>query len=218
MHQVMDFFRHFDLWLQGTVAHYGSLTYGILFAIVFAETGLVVTPFLPGDSLLFAVGAFAANEGSKLSIGWLYPLFVAAALSGDNVNYWAGRLLGRRIFQSESRILNRQHLIRTEEFFAKYGGKAIIMARFVPVVRTFAPFVAGMGKMHYIHFLLYSIGGAILWVGVALTAGFFLGGIPFVKKNFEIVVLLIIFISLLPVLFEFLQHRRNTKVPASVEK
>jgi membrane-associated protein len=212
LEQISDFFRHFDVWLQNTVAQYGTLTYAILFAIIFAETGLVVTPFLPGDSLLFALGAFSARDGSALSVAVLYPLLIAAALIGDNVNYWAGRLLGRRLFQSEtSKILNKAHLIRTEAFFARYGGKAIFLARFVPIVRTFAPFVAGMGNMTYARFLTYSVAGAFLWVGVAVTAGYLFGNLPFVKNNFEKVILGIIVVSLLPALIEYLNHRRAAK-------
>ncbi|MDX1932900.1 MAG: DedA family protein [Capsulimonadales bacterium] len=218
LQQIKDFFTHFDIWLQGTVAHYGPATYGILFAIVFAETGLVVTPFLPGDSLLFAVGAFAARPQAELNVAYLYPLFFIAALTGDNLNYWLGRVAGRRLFREDSRLLRKDYLIRTEEFFARYGGKAIILARFVPIVRTFAPFVAGMGRMPYPQFLAYSVGGAILWVGSCVTAGFFLGQLPFVKKNFEVFVLLIILFSLMPVVFEIIQHRRNTKQPNSVQQ
>ena len=214
MHEIIDFFRHSDVWLQNTVNQYGTLTYAILFAIVFAETGLVIIPFLPGDSLLFAVGAFSVRDGAALSGAVLYPLFMLAAFCGDNLNYFLGRTIGRRLFSNEnSRLLKKSHLTRTEAFFDKHGGKALILARFVPIVRTFAPFVAGMGKMPYARFLTFSVLGAALWVGVCVTAGRFFGNMEPVKKNFEIVVLGIVLVSLAPVVVEFLNHRRNTKKP-----
>ncbi len=214
MHEITDFFRHSDVWLQNTVNQYGTLTYAILFAIVFAETGLVIIPFLPGDSLLFAVGAFSVRDGAALSGAVLYPLFMLAAFCGDNLNYFLGRTIGRRLFGNEnSRLLKKSHLTRTEAFFEKHGGKALILARFVPIVRTFAPFVAGMGKMPYARFLTFSVAGAALWVGVCVTAGRFFGNMEPVKKNFEIVVLGIVLVSLAPVVVEFLNHRRNAKKP-----
>ena len=209
MNQIVDFFRHFDVWLQNTVAQYGTATYAILFFIVFAETGLVILPFLPGDSLLFAVGAFAARPDAKLNPVLLYPLFIGAALLGDNVNYLIGRNLGRKLFRKDSKVLQEKHLVQTEEFLKEHGPKAIIMARFVPIVRTFAPFVAGMGNMHYRQFLAYSVVGAVLWVSVCVTAGHFLGQLPIVKKNFEVFVLLIIVVSILPAIFEIMKHRKN---------
>lgn len=212
LNSIIEFFRHFDAWLGNIVAQYGPATYGILFAIIFAETGLVILPFLPGDSLLFTVGAFSARPASGLNVAMIYPLLIGAALLGDNVNYWIGRKLGRRLFQNESsKIFKRSHLTRTESFFAKHGGKALIMARFVPIVRTFAPFVAGMGQMPYLRFLAFGIAGALLWVGICVTAGYFFGNLPAVQKNFEKMVLGIIFISVLPMVIEFLNHRRSAR-------
>jgi len=208
----LDLFLHLDKQLVQVARDYPTGVYGILFAIVFAETGLVVTPFLPGDSLLFAAGAVGGLGGLK--VAWLYPLFLVAALLGDNVNYWAGRFLGRRLFAQNSRFLKRAHLERTEAFFAKHGGKTIILARFVPVVRTFAPFVAGAGAMPYGRFLLFSVAGAILWVGVCVTAGYYFGNLPVVQKNFSVAVIGVVFVSLLPVLVEFINHRRAAAKPA----
>lgn len=210
MKEVIDLFLHLDKHLTDIIANYGVWAYGILFAIVFAETGFIVMPFLPGDSLLFMAGAIGAN--GSLNAALLYPLFITAALLGDNVNYWAGRTFGRRLFKSEnSKILNRKHLERTEAFFEKHGGKTIIMARFVPIVRTFAPFVAGMGEMPYMRFLFFSVAGALLWVGICVTAGFFFGNLEPVRKNFSLVVLGVIGVSLLPVVIEFLNHRRAAR-------
>ena len=210
MSPFLEILRHFPEWLDKIILQYGTLTYAILFAIVFVETGVVVFPFLPGDSLLFAVGAVAARPGSPLSIGLVYPLFLAAAFLGDNCNYWLGRKFGRTLFNRDhSKIFKRENLDKTEAFFARYGPKAIIMARFVPIVRTFSPFVAGMGNMAYPKFLLYSIIGALAWVGVCVTAGYFFGNIAFVKKNFELVLIAIIAISVLPMVFEYLKHRKQ---------
>jgi membrane-associated protein len=218
MTEIIHFLRHLDEAINNIAGQYGTLTYAILFAIIFAETGLVVIPFLPGDSLLFALGAFAATENAVLKIGLLYPLLISAALLGDNLNYWIGRKLGRRLFASEtSKVFNKKHLIRTEAFFAKYGAKAIVMARFVPIVRTFAPFVAGMGAMSYPRFLAFSIFGAILWVGLCVTAGFYFGNMPAVKQNFEKVIIGIILVSVVPMLIEFLNHKRAEKIHAAKE-
>ena len=208
--QLIDLLRHLDVWINNTVAQYGTLTYGIIFLIVFAETGLVITPFLPGDSLLFTLGAFAATPNAALKLGLLYPLLMSAAFLGDNVNYWLGRSLGRGMFRREgSRILNRAYLAQTEDFFARHGGKALILARFVPIVRTFAPFVAGMGQMAYPRFLLYSIASSLLWVGLCVTGGYFFGNLPFVRNNFEKVIIGIIVVSLLPAAFELWNHRKR---------
>lgn len=197
------------------------ILYAVLVAIVFCETGLVVMPFLPGDSLLFAIGAMSARDiGIDLTI--IGPLLVVAALLGDNVNYWLGRTIGPRIFRGPEktdaqgrslldRMLNRKHLDRSHAFFEVYGPKTVILARFVPIVRTFAPFVAGIGAMNYFKFLIYSILGALLWVGICLTAGFYFGGFEFVKKRFELVVLAIIFISVLPMAFELIKARRESR-------
>ena len=204
----LDFFLHLDDHLAGLVDKYHTGIYLILFAIVFCETGLVVTPFLPGDSLLFAAGALAGS--GRLELPLLYLIFISAALLGDNTNYFIGKFLGPRILRNEnSRILNRKHLDKTHAFFEKYGGKTIIIARFVPIVRTFTPFVAGIGAMTYGRFLLFSIAGALLWVGSCVTLGYVFGGLPAVKNNFTLIVLAIIFISILPAIIEFLRHKRQ---------
>ena len=182
--------------------------YAVLFAIVFAETGLVVTPFLPGDSLLFAIGALGAR--GILDLPLLTVLLIAAAIIGDAVNYWVGYNLGPAVFKREdSKLLNKKHLLRAQEFYEKYGGKTIILARFVPIVRTFAPFVAGVGRMNFFRFWLYNIVGAIAWVVICIGAGRLFGDIPFVKKNFEAVILAIIVISVIPVAIEFWKARRD---------
>ncbi len=212
MSQLIEILRHFPEWLDKIIAQYGTLTYAILFAIVFVETGIVVFPFLPGDSLLFAVGAVAARPNAPLRLELVYPLLMGAALIGDNCNYFLGKKFGRKLFQNEnSKIFKQSNLTKTEDFFKKHGPKAVIMARFVPIVRTFAPFVAGMGAMEYPKFLKFSIAGAALWVGLCVTAGYFLGNIPFFKKNFELVLIVIIFLSVLPMAFEFLNHRKAAK-------
>jgi membrane-associated protein len=182
--------------------------YFVLFAIVFCETGLVVMPFLPGDSLIFAIGAVAGRQiGIELWI--IGPLLVCAALTGDNVNYWLGRRLGPAVFKREdSWLLNKKHLTQAQEFYEKYGTKTVILARFVPIVRTFAPFVAGIGKMNYIRFLLFSVIGATAWVSVCLISGFYLGSRPFFKQHFELVIVAIVVISLIPILVEYLKARR----------
>ncbi len=217
VHQIWEFLRHPGDILKEFVNQHGMLIYVFLFGIVFAETGLVVVPFLPGDSLLFAVGALAADPASGMSVPLIYPLFIAAALLGDNVNYWIGRKLGRKLFTSEtSRVFNKKHLYHTEAFFARYGARAIVLARFVPFVRTFMPFVAGMGSMGYTRFLAFSIMGAIFWVGICVTAGVLLGNLKVVQKNFELVVLGIIIVSLLPPIIEVIKHRREQKAQKEV--
>lgn len=191
------------------IEKYPTGIYAILFLIIFVETGIVVLPFLPGDSLLFTVGAFAA-QGSLNPIV-LFFLLMVAALMGDNVNYGIGHYLGPRVFNKEqSRFFKRSHLERTQAFYEKHGGKTVIMARFIPVVRTFAPFVAGIGSMRYRQFLSYSVFGALLWVGLCLGAGYFFGNMPVVKDRFELVIIAIVLISAVPMLIEFLQHRRKT--------
>ncbi|HQU19624.1 MAG TPA: DedA family protein [Fimbriimonadaceae bacterium] len=206
---MIDLFLNLDTHLEGVIAQYGPWVYGILFAIVFMETGLVVTPFLPGDTLLFAAGIFSQPEGG-LNL-WLVALtFLFAALAGDNVNYQIGRLLGRRLFRNEnSRVFKRSHLDRTHAFFERYGGKTIIIARFVPIVRTFTPFVAGMGAMTFSRFIVYSVAGALLWVVVCVGAGYLFGRIPVVRDNFAVAVLGIIGVSLIPAAIEFIRHRRR---------
>ena len=213
---AIDLFLHLDRHLNELVRHYGTGSYLILFLIVFCETGLVVTPFLPGDSLLFAVGALAATAGSPLQVGWVSLLLFAAALSGDNVNYQIGRFVGPRVFSTgHTRWFKREHLDRTHAFFERYGGKAIIMARFVPIVRTFMPFVAGVGAMTYLRFLLFCVAGACLWVGLLVYAGYFFGNVPVVKHNFSLVILAIIAISLLPAVYHIVRRRSPAK-PARI--
>ncbi|HEX8455030.1 MAG TPA: DedA family protein [Longimicrobium sp.] len=212
--QALDYFRHLDVHLGALITQYGTWAYAILFAIIFCETGLVVTPFLPGDSLLFAAGALAANPQMGLSIFPLYAVMLAAAILGDTVNYWIGQAVGTRVFKDDARILKTAYLVKTQDFFAKYGGKTIILARFMPIVRTYAPFVAGASKMDYPKFLLYNVVGGILWVSSMLFAGYFFGAVPFVKNNFETVVVAIIVLSILPGVFEYVKHRR-ARVPAA---
>jgi membrane-associated protein len=197
----IDFFINLDERLSELIQYAGIWTYLVLFAIIFAETGLVVTPVLPGDSLLFAAGAFCANGSLNLLV-LMTSLFVAAVI-GDTVNYAIGNYLGPRVFRENMRYLNRKHLDRTHDFFERYGGKTIVIARFVPIVRTFAPFVAGAGSMTYSHFIFYNVFGAALWVSTCTLAGYFFGNIPFVKKHFELVIIGIIVVSLLPAVFEF---------------
>jgi membrane-associated protein len=208
---VIDWVLHVDHHLKSVVEHYGLWTYCILFLIVFCETGLVVTPFLPGDSLLFVAGALAA--GGRLNVGLLLLVLAGAAILGDTVNYQIGHYVGPRVFRQSrtSRWLKREHLDRTEAFFTKYGGKTIVMARFVPIVRTFAPFVAGMGSMAYPRFLSFNVVGGVAWVCLLTLAGYWFGEISAVERNFTLVVLAIILISLLPPLFELLRTRRHKR-------
>jgi membrane-associated protein len=208
----IDLFLHLDKHMNELARQYGTGMYLILFLIVFCETGLVVTPFLPGDSLLFAVGALAATEGSPLHVGWVSLLLFSAALCGDNVNYLIGHMVGPRVFSStHNRWFKREHLDQTHAFFERHGPKTIILARFVPIVRTFTPFVAGVGAMTYPKFLVYSILAAIIWVGLLVNAGYFFGNVPIVKQNFSIVILAIIAISLLPAAIEIMRHRARAK-------
>jgi membrane-associated protein len=213
----VDLVLHVDQHLDGLIHDYPLAIYGMMFLVVFCETGLVVTPFLPGDSLLFALGTFAARpEGLNLPV--LMGLLIIAAIVGDSVNYWIGSLLGSRIFRGEKiRFLNPKHLERTHEFYDRYGGKTIILARFVPIVRTFAPFVAGMGRMTYRKFMAYNVIGGIVWVASFLLLGWQFGNIETVRKNFTLVILGIIIISILPGVFEFMREwRRNRN--AAIEK
>jgi membrane-associated protein len=210
---MIDFILNFDAYLTGFVQDYGTLTYGILFAIIFAETGLVVTPFLPGDSLLFAAGALAAT--GALSIEVLFVSLTIAAIIGDAVNYAIGRRLAHTFLDDIPdtgwiyRVVKREHVWRAHEFFEKHGGKAVILARFVPIVRTFVPFVAGGANMTYRTFALYNVTGAILWVGICAGAGYLFGNIPVVKENFELVVIGIIFVSVLPIVVEVVRSWRQ---------
>jgi membrane-associated protein len=212
---IIDFVLHIDGHLAEIISQYGPWIYAILFLIVFCETGLVVTPFLPGDSLLFAAGALAASTG-KMSILVLWGLLTLAAILGDGVNYFIGKRIGKGVFKPGNRILKLEYLHKTEQFYEKHGNKTIILARFVPIVRTFAPFVAGVGNMNYSRFATYNIVGGILWVTLFLFAGWFFGNIPFVKENFEFVTIGIILVSVLPMVLEFLKARRERKSEASV--
>jgi membrane-associated protein len=204
---IIDFILHLDIYLGQIISSYGIATYAILFATIFVETGLVFVPFLPGDSLLFAAGAFAAI--GSLNIFFLLVLLIAAAVLGDTVNYWVGHFIGDKIVSSSRMPIKKEHLERTNEFFRKHGGKTIILARFVPIVRTFAPFVAGAGKMNYGKFISYNIIGGVLWVAICTMAGYFFGNIPFIKDNFSIVIIGVVAISLVPILVELWRNRRN---------
>jgi membrane-associated protein len=217
----MEFFRRlYDLLLhlgeddrwRAMLDYIGAPTlYAVLFAIIFAETGLVVTPVLPGDSLLFAIGAISAR-GIGINLPLVTLLVTLAAIAGDAVNYWIGYRLGPAVFRREdSRLLNKKHLIKAQEFYEKYGGKTIILARFVPIVRTFAPFVAGVGRMNFFRFWLFNIIGGVAWVLICITAGYFFGTFEFVKRRFELVIVAIVVISVLPMAFEFWQSRRAAK-------
>ncbi|MFH0728037.1 MAG: DedA family protein [Pseudomonadota bacterium] len=207
---LIDFIIHIDIHLGEIIRAYGVWTYVILFFIVFCETGLVVTPFLPGDSLLFAAGAFAAR--GDMNVSFLMILLSVAAILGDTLNYWIGNLAGPKVFHKEHvRFLNREYLDRTHLFFEKYGGKTIIIARFVPIIRTFAPFVAGIGSMTYIRFLSYNVIGGILWILSFTAAGYFFGNIPIVKKNFTFTIFAIILLSIMPGIIEIIRNRRQPR-------
>ncbi|NOS99594.1 MAG: DedA family protein [Phycisphaerales bacterium] len=206
---LLDLFLHLDRHLASAIEAYGTWTYALLVGIIFAETGLVFLPFLPGDSLLFAAGTFA-RRGS-LNLVPLLTLLSAAAILGDTVNYWVGKYLGQGMLRRKSRWIKEAHVRRTHEFFEKYGGKTIVMARFVPIVRTMAPFVAGVGAMTYRSFVFYNIFGGILWVGACVLAGYWFGGLPVVRDNFTLVVLAIVVISVLPAVIEFWRVRREMK-------
>lgn len=212
LRKLVDLVLHLDKYLDQIVAQFGPWIYLILFLIIFCETGLVVTPFLPGDSLLFAVGALAARPDG-LQLHWILILLSVAAILGDTVNYWIGHYLGPKVFKGESRFLNRRHLERTHEFYECYGGKTIVIARFVPIVRTFAPFVAGIGHMSYVRFMTYNVAGALLWIVSLTLAGYFFGNLKIVEENFTLVILMIIFISILPGIIEFWRERRRLREP-----
>ena len=206
--ELLDLLRHTKDFLEDFITRYHSLVYILLFAIIFTETGLVIMPFLPGDSLLFAVGALSANPAMGLNPALVAVVVFVAALCGDTLNYTIGKFFGERLFNGKSKLFKREYLEKTEGFFAKYGGQAIIRARFVPIVRTFAPFTAGMGKMPFPTFFTYSVVGAILWVGVCMGAGYLFGGYEVVQKRFELFALGIVVLSVLPVAWEIFQHRR----------
>lgn len=208
--QFIDFIRHLDVHLENIMREYELMTYLLLALIIFCETGLVVTPFLPGDSLLFAAGAITAKTGI-LNVWLLIPLLFFAAILGDNTNYFFGKYLGDKVFTRDYWFLKRSYIERTQHFYEKYGGRTLVIARFVPIVRTFAPFVAGVGKMRYRRFIGFCIGGGILWVTLLTLAGYFFGQIPIVKNNFEIVVFGIIGISVLPIVVEFARAKFGAK-------
>jgi membrane-associated protein len=211
---LIDFILHIDQHLYEIVTNYQTWTYLILFIIIFCETGLVVTPLLPGDSLLFAAGAIAAGNGNPLNIYALVFLLFIAAVLGDNVNYFIGRFLGHKVYEKDYKLIKKKHLIQTRDFYEKHGGKTIIIARFMPIIRTFAPFVAGIGQMKLSRFYSYNIVGGFLWVVAFSFAGYLFGNIPVVKRNFTIVVFTIIFISLMPPVIAFVKAKYATqKVP-----
>jgi len=220
MHELVDLFLHLDQHLNEWATRLGPWLNALLFMIVFCETGLVVTPFLPGDSLLFAVGALAATEGSPLNLPVIAVLLCIAAVAGDAVNYAIGYRVGPKVFTKErSRLFNKHHLERTQAFYEKHGGKTIVLARFIPIVRTFAPFVAGIGKMSYRRFAVFNVTGGVAWVLMFLLAGYFFGNLPAVKRNFHYVIVAIILISVVPVAWEWLRARRTPakRVPLQPE-
>jgi len=201
--KLVDFIVHIDRHLAEIIASYGLWTYAVLWLIIFAETGLVVTPFLPGDSLLFAAGTFCAKPETGLNVHLMAVLLWVAAVLGDTVNYWLGSRIGPAVFKREDSVfLRKKHLERAHAFFEKYGGRAIILARFVPIVRTFVPFVAGVGRMHYGRFIAYNVIGGFIWIYFFLYAGYWFGGLPFIQRNFKLVILAIIIISVLPIVGE----------------
>ncbi|PHM46133.1 DedA protein [Xenorhabdus mauleonii] len=206
---IVDFILHIDAHLAELVANYGDWVYGILFLIIFCETGLVVTPFLPGDSLLFVAGALSALDSNDLNVHIMVALMITAAIIGDALNYTIGRIFGDKLFNNpNSKIFRRSYLDKTHEFYEKHGGKAIILARFVPIIRTFAPFVAGMGKMSYRHFAAYNVIGAFIWVLLFTYAGYLFGDMPIIQQNLKLLIVAIIFISILPGVIEVWRHRR----------
>jgi membrane-associated protein len=209
MQSLIELFLHLDVHLAEFVGRYGTWVYGLLFAIIFAETGLVVTPFLPGDSLLFAAGALAAT--GALDVRWLFLLLAGAAILGNTVNYSVGHFIGPRVFRADEThpLLNRQHLDRAHAFFEKYGGMAVVLTRFVPIIRTFVPFVAGAGAMRYSTFALFNVFGGTLWVGICLAAGYAFGNVPVVKNNFSLVALGIVAVSLIPMVVEWVRHKQK---------
>ena len=208
LHQLIDFIAHIDVYLQQWVQKYDNLTYLLLALIIFCETGLVFTPFLPGDSLLFAAGALAG--AGSLSLGLLIVILFAAAFIGDNTNYFIGNFVGHKIVNAKRQLIKKEYLDRTHSFYEKHGGKTVIIARFMPIIRTFAPFVAGLGSMTYRRFLLFCVAGNLLWIISFTTVGFLFGNIPVVKQNFTLVVFGIIILSLLPMIIAFLRHRFST--------
>jgi len=218
MGSLIDFVLHLDLHLKVVLDSVGLWSYLLFFAIIFAETGLVVTPFLPGDSLVFALGALAAAKDSPLNIGLVYLILSAAAILGDSANYAIGKYFGALILKKQGAwFLKKEHIDRTHRFYEKYGSKTIVLARFVPIVRTFAPFVAGVGRMNYTHFLTYNVAGGLLWITLFAFGGYFFGNIPAVKNNFGIVIIAIIIISILPAVIEVWKERRRPPAAGAVD-
>jgi membrane-associated protein len=210
--EFVDFILHLDVHLNTIIQNFGVWTYLILFLIIFMETGFVITPFLPGDSLLFAAGSFAAL--GSLNVWALFITLTLAAILGDTINYWIGHYIGPRAFSGNVRFLKKEYIDRTHDFYEKHGGKTIILARFIPIIRTFAPFVAGIGAMEYPRFFFFNVTGAILWVGLFTFGGYFFGNLPFVQDNFTIVIVAIIVISVLPGIFEFLRDKYKSRKEA----
>ncbi len=215
--QLIDIFLHVDEYLYDIVTQLGIWTYVLLFLVIFAETGLVVTPFLPGDSLLFAAGAVTALVPDTLNIFVLITVLSVAAILGDTVNYWIGHWVGPKAFSGKVRFLKKEHLDKTHAFYEKHGGKTIILARFIPIVRTFAPFVAGIGAMTYSHFIIYNVVGGIAWVTAFTLLGYFFGNVPFVQKNFEFVVIAIVLISVLPMIYEYIAEKSRSRKAAQAQ-
>ncbi len=212
---LLELLRNTRPFLENFITQYNQMVYVLLFAIIFTETGLIIMPFLPGDSLLFTVGALSANPAMGLNPWLVAVVLFVAALCGDTLNYTVGKFFGERLFNGDSKLFKREYLQKTEGFFAKYGGQAIIRARFVPIVRTFAPFTAGMGKMPFSQFFSYSVAGALLWVGVCMGAGYFFGNFDVVKERFELFALGIVVLSILPVIYEVIKHRNESKLERS---
>ncbi|MGN6135402.1 MAG: DedA family protein [Aureliella sp.] len=210
--EIIEWIVHMDEHLGHFIAQMGGWFYALLALVIFCETGLVVTPFLPGDSLLFAVGALAASQSDDLSIAWLVPLLITAAVLGDAVNYSIGKWVGPQIFRRDTGwLLNKEHLLRAQRFYERYGAKAIVLARFLPILRTFAPFVAGIGGMQYRRFWIYNVVGGVAWVSLFLLGGYWFGNYPLVKRNFHFVIIAIIFISVLPIAWEWLRALRQRR-------
>jgi membrane-associated protein len=213
--QIIDLFIHLDKHLNVIISEYGTWTYVILFLVIFVETGVVIMPFLPGDSLLFAAGALAANPGNNLNVVLMMGLLCIAAFLGDTLNYMIGNRVGPRVFEKDYRFLKKEYLLKTQHFYEKHGGKTIIFARFIPIIRTFAPFIAGVGTMKYSRFISYNLVGGFIWVVAFTTIGFFFGNLPLVKKNFTLVIFGIIFLSLLPPLIELIKQKLTKKPVAA---
>jgi membrane-associated protein len=215
--QIVDWVIHLDKYLPILINFFGPWTYLILFLVIFIETGVVIMPFLPGDSLLFAAGAVCALPGTILDVKLLYVILAVAAVLGDTANYWIGHFIGPKVFNSNSRFLKREYLEKTQAFYEKHGGKTILLARFIPIIRTFAPFVAGVGKMRYGYFISYNVFGGLLWTALFIFAGYFFGNVPFIQKNFSLVIVAIVVISVLPGVFEFLRNRKSPAPKTSLK-